>query len=100
MRYILLVLCLVLLSGCVAHTTVKEINADTEKYLGKKVVVEGKVLALIEAGMNSGFMLKSDSSSIMVSSENLPEKGQIVTVQGIVVRGMFTQHFIFAEKIR
>ena len=87
------------LAGC-AHPSVKDINSDTDSYMGKKVVVSGKVLAPIDVGSISGFTLKQDKSSIMVSSDTVPESGKEVVVKGTVVRGLFSQHYIFAVSVK
>jgi hypothetical protein len=87
-----------LLSGC-APVTVKEINSDPSKYMGKKVTVSGTVAAPLDLGSASGFSLRQDGSSIMVSADNLPKSGSEVVVRGIVVKGLFTSHYIFALNI-
>lgn len=91
-------LALLLLAGC-AHTSVEDINSDTERYLGKKVVVSGEVLAPMEVGSISGFTLRQDGSSIMVSCDDVPESGSEVTVRGVVVKGLFSGHYLFAEGV-
>jgi hypothetical protein len=101
MRYLVIALLVMslLLAGC-AHTSVKDINENTEKYLGKKVVVSGKVVAPMDLGSMSGFTLKQDKNSIMVSSEDVPEAGEEVIVKGVVVKGLFSQQYIFADSVR
>jgi hypothetical protein len=94
----LLMISSLLLYGC-AHTTVNDINSDTSKYLGKKVVVSGTAVAPIQFGDLSGFTLKDDKSSIMVSSDTVPKANSEVTVKGTVVKGLFTQHYIFADDV-
>lgn len=89
-----------LLSGC-AHPSVKDINSDPSKYLGKKVVVSGKVTAPLDVGIISGFTLNQDQSSVMVSSDTVPESGEEVTVKGTVVRGLFSNNvYIYADDVR
>lgn len=102
MRYLVIALLVIslLLAGC-AHTSVKDINENTGKYLGKSVVVSGKVVAPMQIGSVSGFTLRQDHSSIMVSSEDVLEAGEEVTVKGVVVKGIFSpQHYIFADSVR
>ncbi len=89
----------ILIAGC-ASVAVKDINADPAKYMGKKVSVSGKVLAPMQMGQLSGFTLKADSSSILVSSDMVPKADSEVVVKGTVVKGLFTQHYIFAEDVR
>ena len=101
MKRLLLVsvlLFLILLYGC-ASVTVGDINSDPDKYMGKKVVVTGKVVAPIQLGQLSGFTLKDDSGSIMVSSDMVPMADAEVAVKGTLVKGLFTQQYIFAEDV-
>ena len=100
MRWLMpvLVIALLLVSGC-AYTSVKQINSDPDSYMGKKVVVSGKVVAPMKLGSLSGFTLKQDKSSIMVSSEEVPPAGEEVVVKGTVVKGLFSTHYIFAERV-
>ncbi len=101
MRYLAittLALLLLLTAGC-ASASVKQINSDTDKYMGKKVIVSGEVLAPMKIGSLSGFTLRDDGSSIMVSSDDVPDKGKEVTVKGTVVKGLFSTHYIFAESV-
>ena len=89
-----------LLSGC-AQPAIKDINSAPEKFLGKKVVVSGKVFAPLDVGVISGFTLKDDGSSVMISSDTVPEAGEEVTVKGTVVRGLFSNNvFIYADSVR
>jgi hypothetical protein len=94
----LLLVVSVLLYGC-SSVAVKDINDDPGRYLGKKVSVSGKVVAPIQLGQLSGFTLKDDGSSIMVSSDMVPKADSDVVVKGTVVKGLFTQHYIFAEDV-
>lgn len=95
-----LLIILLLLSGC-AHPSVKDINSDNSKYLGKKVVVSGKVTAPLDVGIISGFTLNQDKSSIMVSCEDVPSAGSEVVVKGTVVRGLFSNNvYIYADSVR
>ncbi|MBU2561327.1 MAG: hypothetical protein KKD17_03440 [Nanoarchaeota archaeon] len=99
-KMMLIAIVLLLLTGCAARVTVKDINADPEKYMGEKVVVSGKVVAPLQMGTLSGFTLKDDKSSLIVSSDLVPTAGDTVTVKGIVVKGVFTGHYLFAEEVR
>jgi hypothetical protein len=94
----LVLLSILLLNGC-AHATVKDINSDPDKYMGEKVVVSGKAIAPIHLGQLSGFTLQEGGSTIPVSSDMVPKADSEVTVKGTVVKGLFTQHYIFAEDV-
>ncbi len=93
------VLLLLLLAGC-STTTVKDINDYPSDYLGKKVTVTGRVNIPLHVAQFSGFTLREDRSSLLVSSDTLPEKNSEVTVTGTVVTGIFSQQmFIYADSI-
>jgi uncharacterized membrane protein YcgQ (UPF0703/DUF1980 family) len=94
----LILLLTLMLYGC-AHATVKEINSDPDKYMGKKIVVSGTAIAPIQFGQLSGFTLKEGGSTIMVSSDVVPKANSEVTVKGTLVKGMFSQQYIFAEDV-
>jgi len=96
----LLVVIMLFTLGCAMPASVKDINTDTDKYLGKKVVVSGEVKAPLDVGPVNGFMLHHDGSTLMVSSEEVPEKGSDVVVQGTVVKGLFSGHYIYADSVR
>ena len=101
MRLVYVVLILVLLLsvvGC-SSVTVSEINSDPSKYLGKKVVVSGDVSVPMDMGIMSGFMLKEGKSTVMVRSDDVPAKGERVTVKGTLVEGMFSGHYIYADSV-
>ena len=94
------ILVLILLSGC-AQPAIKDISSAPEKFLGKKVLVSGKVFAPLDVGIISGFTLKDDEGSIMISSEIVPSAGEEVTVKGTVVRGLFSNNvYIYADSVR
>lgn len=99
-KILFLALILLLLAGCSASVSVKDINTNPEKYMGKKVSVTGEVIAPLQLGQMSGFTLKDDESSIIVSSDMVPKAGNKVTVKGTVVKGLFSTHYIFADTVR
>jgi hypothetical protein len=94
---ILLLLSLLLLSGCM--TKISDINADPSDYMGKTVTVQGTVLTPIKMGVISGFTLKEDGTSILVSSTDVPSADAEVTVKGMVMKGMLMPQYIEASKI-
>lgn len=95
--FVFLVLSLLLLSGCA--TTIANINADPDSYLGQKVTVEGAVSAPIKLGALSGFTLKQDGASIIVSTNTLPDEKTSVKVKGIVMQGMMMPPYIKASDV-
>lgn len=102
MRYVAISAMMVLflmLAGCM-QVSVSEINSDPDKYLGKKVVVSGEVSVPMDMGIMSGFLLKEGDSSLMVRSDEVPSRGDTVTVRGTLVEGMFTGHYIYADSVR
>lgn len=93
----ILMVSLLLLAGCA--TPVKKITENPDDYMGKKVLIKGEVIAPIDFGKMQGFTLKDEETSIMVSSEKVPDHGDIVNVRGTVVKGVLMGPYIFADKV-
>lgn len=93
-----LIIALLLVSGC-GRVSVADLNAEPEKYVGKKVVASGTVVAPMKLGVISGFTLKDGDASIIVSSDDVPDAKTEVTVKGTLVKGMMMPHYIYADKI-
>lgn len=87
-----------LISGC-ATANIADINENPDKYMGKKVIVKGEAVAPIDFGKMKGFTLKADETTILVSTDKVPERGKEVTVRGTVVKGILMGHYIFADKV-
>ena len=100
MKKVLLLLIILFLSGCVPKVTVRELSSENSKYLGKEVVVSGTVFLPMDVGGSSSFSLRQNGSSIMVSSDLLPEEDSEVVVRGILVKGIFTGPFIYSQDVR
>jgi hypothetical protein len=97
---LLLGLLVLLAVGCASSVTVSQINGNPDGFLGKEVVVSGKVIIPISFGDVSGFTLKEGDSSVMVTSGTLPEDGADVVVKGVLVKAPFTgQLYIYAKEI-
>jgi len=81
---------------------VKEILEDSDKYLGKEVLVQGKVSNTFKISQISGFTLVDLSDSkykILVSSKELPLENKTVTVKGTVMKEILLGYYIYANKI-
>jgi len=98
MKKILFLLCLVLvISGCT--NSIKEIKSPD--YIGKRVVVSGKVTSSIKLGKLSGFLIEDkDGEIIGVSCETLPKEGDVVVVSGVLMKDSIFQYYIHAENVR
>ena len=82
---------LFVLSGCAQ--SIAEVK-DPE-YIGKTVVVKGKVQTSYKIGTLSGYIIKDDSGdSIGVSSSNLPEEGKTVRAKGILMKDTIFGYYI------
>ncbi|MBW2964531.1 hypothetical protein KY363_03655 [Candidatus Woesearchaeota archaeon] len=95
----LLIVLLLVLSGCASQVSVRDISETPERYLGREIVVSGRVSIPLNIGAGSGFNLKSDGSSVLVSSDYLPEADANVTVRGVLVKGILTGVFIYAKEV-
>ena len=89
---------MLVLAGC-GSVTVGDLVSDPDSYVGKKVVVSGKVVAPLKIGSISGFTLKDGKDSILVSSDDVPSADAQVQVKGTFVKGLMMPHYIYADKI-
>lgn len=94
---VLAILTLLAMAGCA--TSLKDLSTNPEKYLGKKVTVEGAASNVLKIGKLSGFKISQGDYSIAVSSENLPGEGKQVKVTGIVMKDSLFGYYILAEKL-
>lgn len=99
MKFILSILVLILLFGCIGMTSVKDIKDNPDKYLGEQVSVKGTVKDSFKLGKLSGFKLQDGNYSIMVSSEELPKDGDEVVVTGTVMKEVLVGYYILAKDI-
>jgi hypothetical protein len=97
---VLLTVFLLSIAGCTPAVTLKDINDNPDKYLGKEVVVHGTVSVPLNVAQMSGFNLKANGSSVMVYSERLPEAKSEVSVRGTYVKGFFTSPYIYATEVK
>ncbi|MGV8171651.1 MAG: hypothetical protein ACP5OA_03075 [Candidatus Woesearchaeota archaeon] len=65
--------------------------------VGKTVTVKGEVVATIKLGPISGYSLKDDTGTISISSNDLPNDGDIVKVSGVLVRDTLIGYYIKAK---
>jgi hypothetical protein len=88
----LLAIVVLLFSGCVSVTQIKDLK--TEANLGKEVKVSGIVQGTIKLGDLSGYTIKDDSGSIGISSLDLPNEGSTITVTGILRKNLLFGYYI------
>ncbi|MDD2679115.1 MAG: hypothetical protein PHT91_02640 [Candidatus Nanoarchaeia archaeon] len=92
----LLLLSVVLFSGCVAVQSINDIKTD--ELIGETVSVRGVVAERIILGEISGFVIKdSYNDTIFISSESLPAEGETVTVTGILDKKLLIGYYITQE---
>lgn len=100
--YIVLVLVFLLVlvsaAGC-GTVSIKELQDNPNKYLGKEITVRGTAENAIKIGSLSGFSLREGNYSIAVSSKALPAEGEIVTVKGTLMKELIIGYYIYANKI-
>ncbi len=96
---IILLACLVLLTGCT--TSIEDIKENPDEFMGETVTVRGEVSNVIKIGKLSGFTLTDiEGDKISVSSEELPKEGDTVSVKGVVMKEVLVGNYIHAKDIR
>lgn len=85
-------------AGC-ASTQIKDIQENPEKYMGREVMVSGKVSNTFKIGEISGFTLVDDKYKMLVSSKELPAENKTVTVKGVVMKEILVGYYIYASEI-
>ena len=87
---------LFLLVGC-TMTTIANIKANPDKYVGQKVTVSGTVKNTIKIGSLSGYTLDDNGNSIGVSSKTLPAEGSTITITGTVMKDTIFGYYILTQ---
>jgi len=74
------------LYGCASHVRISDIKNNPSKYQDKQVIVKGKVLEILGLSfVNKGvYQIDDGTDTIWVFSNNVPSKGEKVTVKGEV----------------
>lgn len=72
-------------------------DVKTEENVGEKVIVRGEVKTVVKIGSLSGYTLEDESGTIAVSSDNLPEEGETLTVKGTLMREILLGYYIKAD---
>lgn len=75
-----------------AFDDISEIKS--EENIGKSVVVRGEVGTVVKIGELSGYTLEDATGSIAVSSDNLPNEGEMKTVSGTLMRDTIFGYYI------
>ncbi len=101
MKILFAILVFALFFGCIGPQvmSVGELSKSTSDHLGEKVHVKGTVENTFKLGKLSGFKLVDGNDSIMVSSNELPKEGRVVTVQGTVMKEVLVGYYILAKEI-
>jgi hypothetical protein len=91
-----LILIAVFLFGCA--TPISEIKDNPDKYMGETVTVKGTASNSIKIGSLSGFSLTDkEGSKISVSSSDLHDDGDKVSVRGVVMKDLLLGVYILAK---
>ena len=91
---------LLLFAGCIgSYTSIKDIKAEPEKYLGEKVTVKGTVKNSVKLGKLSGFTIESGNETIFISSGLLPPEGDEVIIEGTVMQEFLMGYYILAKDV-
>lgn len=94
MKYtiIIAIIALLVLSGCAAQSI---IDIKNEEHIGKTVRVQGTVEGSIKIGQLSAYtLIDSNGDRIGVSTQTLPEKGEIVTAKGTLLKDTIFGYYI------
>ncbi len=75
-----------------ALDTISEVKSD--KNIGKRVTIEGKVTMSFKISQISGYFLEDATDKIRVSSQNLPAEGEIIKVTGILKRDSIFGYYL------
>jgi len=102
MRLLVIVLCSLLLFGCLGggFTDLKDVNENPGKYLGEKVHLKGNVTKAIRLGKISGFTLVNEGGSIPVSSQMLPAEGSEVIIRGTLMKETLIGYYVLVDDIK
>jgi len=96
-----LVFGLLLFAGCIGDSpTVKDVNDDPDLYLGEKITLKGVVTNSFKFGKLSGFKLKDEGETLLVSSDMLPAEGSEVYVEGTLMRDSLVGYYLLTKDIR
>jgi PBP1b-binding outer membrane lipoprotein LpoB len=93
---LMILLAAVFLVGCT--TSIQDIKDNPDKYMGETVTVKGTSSASIKIGQLSGFTLTDkEGSKIPVSSTDLPNDGDKVSVRGVVMKDTLFGVYLLAK---
>ncbi|MBU1112124.1 MAG: hypothetical protein ABIG93_02270 [archaeon] len=86
------ILTLLFVVSCTSQT-IEDIK--NEDHVGKTVAVRGTVENTIKIGQLSGYTLSDNSGeTIGVSTEDLPQEGDIVTAKGVLMKDTLFGYYI------
>ena len=97
---LVLIFLVILISGCVEYTSLKEIKENPENYLGKEIFIKGNVSNILVVKDISGFVIREGNNAIYVSSKHLPPKNSEVVVRGVLKKQNLIGYYISAKEIR
>ena len=82
------------LAGCVVSMDIYKVK--TKNFVGKDVTVTGIVQGTVKIGSVSAYILKDDTAEIGVITSRIPNKGDRVTVSGVVMKDTIFGYYIKA----
>jgi predicted small secreted protein len=93
---LMILLVAVFLVGCT--TSIQDIKDNPDKYMGETVTVKGTASNSIKLGSISGFTLTDkEGSKISISSSDLPDDGDKVSIRGVVMKDLLLGVYILAK---
>ncbi len=96
---VIIILSFLLICGCSRKVSIGEILENPREYADKEVVIEGEVVDRFSLILVSYFTVDDGTGSIRVITDRpLPNKGNIISVEGTVIYYSFADKSIFAIK--
>lgn len=86
------VIAIVFLYNQFSVQTVEDVKKEDN--IGKSVTVNGEVKTVIKIGQLSGYTLEDETGTIAVSSDDLPQEGEMITVRGTLIRDTLFGYYI------
>ncbi len=74
--------------------TSRIIDIKNEANIGQTVAVKGTVQTTVKIGELSGYTLSDGTETIAVSSQQLPQEGETITVRGTLIKDTILGYYI------
>ena len=91
---IIFVILFLLVAGC-SVSSIDDVKNETN--VGKQVTIKGEVTNSVKLGEISGFILEDETGDIKVSSDSLPPEGEIIKVEGTLMKDTLLGYYIKKE---